>query len=142
MLLTVAVLIQLNMKQRTISMLTSFLSIAFLFGLASSKPTQTSTGNYIHGTDIVTEILQAIDRREEMWKITSYLNASRDELSKELPLVNPGKYSFKILYFFPSYLTQNPRMYRWDQNQLHILRTDVDGLYGANSAKRIRSDAR
>ena len=70
--------------------------MAVLFGLVSSKPTTTAIENYHHGTNIVTEILQAIDRREEMWKITNYLNASREQLAKELPLVSPGKYALQI----------------------------------------------
>ena len=133
---------QKNMKQRTIPMLTTFILIAVLSGLISSKPSKSATGNYIHGTDIVTEILQAIDRREEMWRITSYLNASREELAKELPLINLGKYSCKC--YFPNFLSCLLYRYhfkkiiecRWDQNQLHILRTDVYGLYGSNSPRR------
>ncbi len=81
-----------QMKQRTIAMLTIVLLIAVLFGLVSSKPSPPA--NYHHGTDIVSEILQSIDRREEMWKITNYLNASREELAKALPLFGPGKYYF------------------------------------------------
>lgn len=59
----------------------------------SSKPT--SVGD----TDLVAEILQAIEGREEMSRVVGYLKASRDELLKELPLFNPGKFNV-LLHFY------------------------------------------
>lgn len=59
------------------------LFMAVLLALVSSKPTTE--------TDIVAEILKAIDGRDDMWRVTSYLKESRDDLVKELPLVSPGK---------------------------------------------------
>lgn len=127
-----------QMKQSTIAMLTIALLITVLFGLVSSKPSPAA--NYHHGTDIVTEILQSIDRREEMWKITNYLNASREELAKALPLVSPGKYlvcKYQLTQCL-IHLTK-PFSSRWDENQLHIFRSDVECLCDANSARRHRS---
>lgn len=72
------------------------LFMAVLLALVSSKPTTPET-------DIVAEILKAIDGRDEMWRVTSYLKESRDDLVKELPLVSPGKYLFEI-HFGSSYL--------------------------------------
>ena len=43
-------------------------------------------------TDIVTEILRAIDGREDLSRIAAYLNASRDTLIKEFPLTSSGNY--------------------------------------------------
>lgn len=83
------------MQPTTIFGLLAFLASFCVF--ATSKPT--STGHYHHGTDIVTEILQAIDRREEMWRIATYLNASRDDLLNELPYLNAGKMSFFFFCF-------------------------------------------
>lgn len=73
------------MQPTTMISLLAFLTTLSVFVM--SNP----TGIYHHGTDIVTEILQAIDRREEMWRIATYLNASRDDLLKELPIANAGK---------------------------------------------------
>lgn len=56
--------------------------VAFMV-VVSSKPTR--------GTDIVTEILRVIAGREEMQTVVGYLNSSRDELIKEMPLYNSGK---------------------------------------------------
>jgi uncharacterized membrane protein YgaE (UPF0421/DUF939 family) len=71
-------------KKTTFNMSTFIgLFMALLLALVSSKPTTE--------TDIVAEILKAIDGRDEMWRVTSYLKESRDDLVKELPLVSPGK---------------------------------------------------
>ncbi len=50
-------------------------------GLVSSKPT----------TDIVTEILRVIDGKEDLGAVADYLNRSRAEIVKELPLVDSGR---------------------------------------------------
>ncbi len=70
---------------KNLSTMSTFLCLfmAVLLALVSSKPTTE--------TDIVAEILKAIDGRDEMWRVTSYLKESRDDLVKELPLVSPGK---------------------------------------------------
>lgn len=94
LLLAANKLLTKDMQPTTIVGLLAFLASFCVF--ATSKPT--STGHYHHGTDIVTEILQAIDRREEMWRIATYLNASRDDLLNELPYLNAGKMSF--FFFF------------------------------------------
>lgn len=59
-----------------------YVFMAVLLALVSSKPTTE--------TDIVTEILKAIDGRDEMWRVVSYLKESREDIVKELPLVSPG----------------------------------------------------
>lgn len=43
-------------------------------------------------TDIVTEILRAIDGREDLSRLAGYLNASRETLIKEFPLTSSGNY--------------------------------------------------
>ncbi|KAK4023073.1 hypothetical protein OUZ56_008507 [Daphnia magna] len=96
------------MQPTTIFGLLAFLASFCVF--ATSKPT--STGHYHHGTDIVTEILQAIDRREEMWRIATYLNASRDDLLNELPYLNADGTKINYTFFAPTstaFLTQTPQ---------------------------------
>lgn len=67
--------------------------IAFLASV-SSKPTGT-------GTDVVTEILSAISGREELRRVADYLNLSRHQLVKEMPLFSPGN-STDQTYLFVS----------------------------------------
>jgi len=58
--------------------------VAFL-AVVSSKPTVEI------GTDVVAIILRDIDGRQDMQRVASYLNASRDILAKQLPLLSSGK---------------------------------------------------
>ncbi|KAK4023074.1 hypothetical protein OUZ56_008508 [Daphnia magna] len=64
--------------------------------LASSKPTN------IGETDIVTEIVRAMEAREEMWRVVSYLKASRDGLLKEFPLFTADGTQQSYTFFAPT----------------------------------------
>lgn len=78
--------------------------IAFLASV-SSKPTGT-------GTDVVTEILSAISGREELRRVADYLNLSRDQLVKEMPLFSPDGTKLSYTFFAPTsfaFMLQTPQ---------------------------------
>ncbi|KAI9555399.1 hypothetical protein GHT06_017914 [Daphnia sinensis] len=80
--------------------------IAFLASV-SSKPTGTETG-----TDVVTEILSAISGREDMRRVADYLNLSRDQLVKEMPLFSPDGTKLSYTFFAPTsfaFMLQTPQ---------------------------------
>lgn len=63
-------------------------------------------------TDLVTEIMRAIDGHQELWRVASYLNESREELSKEFPLVSPDGVKLSYTFFAPTsfaFLMQTPQ---------------------------------
>ncbi|XP_057377636.1 uncharacterized protein LOC130699316 [Daphnia carinata] len=64
--------------------------------LVSSKPTN------IGDTDIVTEIVRAMEGREEMWRVVSYLKASRAGLLNEFPLFSPDGTQQSYTFFAPT----------------------------------------
>lgn len=78
-----------NMKQMNVVVYVMYViyvmwMVAFL-AVVSSKPTVEV------GTDVVAKILRAIDGRQDMQRVAGYLNASRDDLAKQLPLLSSGK---------------------------------------------------
>lgn len=62
-----------------------------VFDQSWTNTRQVSESNCLPSTDLITEIMRAIDGHTELWRVASYLNASRGELVKEFPLVTPGK---------------------------------------------------
>ncbi|XP_057377638.1 uncharacterized protein LOC130699318 [Daphnia carinata] len=80
--------------------------VAFLASV-SSKTTGTQTG-----TDVVTEILSAISGREDTRRVADYLNLSRAELVKEMPLFSPDGTKLSYTFFAPTsfaFLLQTPQ---------------------------------
>lgn len=68
--------------------------VVMAVGLVSSKPT----------TDIVTEILRVIDGKEDLGAVADYLNRSRAEIVKELPLVDSDGKQLSYTFFAPKWI--------------------------------------
>ncbi|KAI9556895.1 hypothetical protein GHT06_016689 [Daphnia sinensis] len=68
--------------------------------------------NCLPSTDLVTEIMRAIDGHQELWRVANYLNESREELSKEFPLVSPDGTKLSYTFFAPTsfaFMMQTPQ---------------------------------
>ncbi|XP_057373485.1 uncharacterized protein LOC130694421 [Daphnia carinata] len=68
--------------------------------------------NCLPSTDLVTEIMRAIEGHQELWRVASYLNESREELSKEFPLVSPDGTKLSYTFFAPTsfaFMMQTPQ---------------------------------
>lgn len=116
-----------NMKANSMTFLLVLMAAVLL---ASSKPTN------IGETDIVTEIVRAMEAREEMWRVVSYLKASRDGLLKEFPLFTAGKPNIIV---FAHLMWPQLFSIRWNTTKLHFLCSDVVCFHVANSARYGRS---
>ncbi|XP_046652481.1 uncharacterized protein LOC124343257 isoform X3 [Daphnia pulicaria] len=89
-----------NMKQMNVVVYVMYViyvmwMVAFL-AVVSSKPTVEV------GTDVVAEILRAIDGRQDMQRVAGYLNASRDDLAKQLPLLSSDGTKLSYTFFAPT----------------------------------------